>query len=523
MPSATILVVEDEEDIIELLQFNLVKAGYDARAATSGEDAVRFVRLEPPDLIVLDLMLPGIDGLEVCRLLKADANTRHIPIVMLTAKGEEADIIVGLELGADDYITKPFSPKVLIARLRAVLRRRARSEPDETVAVRIHNLVIHPGRHRLPVIGAQEVSALANTLNQMAAQLDERIATIVCQRNEQEAVLSSMIEGVFAVDPEGQIITLNKAAAHLLGVEPTGSAGRRLQELVHNAPLLEFIDDIAATQTPGEGEIRLLLQDEERRVRVLGTPLRGPGQNSMGVVIVLNDVTRLHKLETIRRDFVANVSHELRTPITSIKGFVETLLDGKLQESPDSRRFLEIVESQADRLNAIIEDLLSLSRLEEEERSKVALEEGDVAAVVAAAVQACCVKASAKDVALENTCRQSVTARINAHLLEQAIVNLIDNAVKYSEPNSSVRLSVEENEDAVVVRVEDHGCGIANEHVPRIFERFYRVDKARSRRLGGTGLGLAIVKHIAQIHNGRATVESHLGTGSTFSLHIPKD
>jgi two-component system phosphate regulon sensor histidine kinase PhoR len=214
----------------------------------------------------------------------------------------------------------------------------------------------------------------------------------------------------------------------------------------------------------------------------------------------------------------------LKTPVTSIKGFVETLLDGAMHQPEDAHRFLKIVASQADRLGAIIEDLLDLSRIEQEaERDEIVLSVGPIADVLVAAVGVCRHEATEKSIRIEVDCDERLQAAIDAPLLEQAIVNLIDNAVKYSPANQTVHLEATRCGKEVVIRVSDHGRGIGHEHLSRIFERFYRVDKARSRKLGGTGLGLAIVKHIAQAHGGRATVESVLGQGSTFRIHLPVD
>jgi two-component system phosphate regulon sensor histidine kinase PhoR len=258
--------------------------------------------------------------------------------------------------------------------------------------------------------------------------------------------------------------------------------------------------------------------------------------------VVLHDVTRLRRLETVRRDFVANVSHELRTPITSIKGFVETLLDGAMNNPADAERFLKILAAQADRLNGIIEDLLILSRVEQDaQKAGIALEPGSIRDVLTAAIDVCHLKAAERNVQVELVCESGFRARINAALLEQAVVNLVDNAVKHSGEGQTVHVEAAQvkagqvegahvepgqveagqTDVEVVIRVRDHGCGISPEHLPRLFERFYRADKARSRKLGGTGLGLAIVKHIAQAHGGRATADSTPGVGSVFCLYLP--
>ena len=243
--------------------------------------------------------------------------------------------------------------------------------------------------------------------------------------------------------------------------------------------------------------------------------------------------------ENVRRDFVANVSHELKTPITSIKGFVETLREGAMNYPEDRMRFLDIIARHADRLNAIIEDLLSLSRIEQEvEREQIALEEGRIKEALDSAILVCAGKALEKQIRIDLACDEGLTAKINLPLLEQAVVNLIDNAIKYSGPESTIRIEAAkmggetvkmgmEGEassapgEEIVIKVRDWGCGIPKEHLTRIFERFYRVDKARSRKLGGTGLGLAIVKHIVHAHGGRVLVESAPDKGSTFSLYLP--
>jgi two-component system phosphate regulon sensor histidine kinase PhoR len=235
----------------------------------------------------------------------------------------------------------------------------------------------------------------------------------------------------------------------------------------------------------------------------------------------------MKRLENVRRDFVANVSHELKTPIASIKGFVETLLDGAADDPADRRRFLDIVARQADRLESIIEDLLSLSRIEQsEEAGNLPREPVPIAELLAAVTADCLPRAADRSIRLELSCPDSLVAEVNAPLLEQAVINLVDNAIKYSEPGRTVRLSADEEPaaaggPAVRIMVEDEGCGIDGEHLPRLFERFYRVDEARSRKLGGTGLGLSIVKHIVQAHDGTVAVQSEPGKGSTFTIRLP--
>jgi two-component system phosphate regulon sensor histidine kinase PhoR len=375
---------------------------------------------------------------------------------------------------------------------------------------------------RIHVEGPDDVIRLAEALNAMAAQLNDRIHTVTAQRNEQEAILSSMVEGVVAVDSNQNVLSLNRAAAKLLDVPSGIASGQPVAMVMRNTQLQEFVKKALASSETVEQDIVFHRGENEQVLHVMGTALRDSEQTPLGAVIVLNDVTRLKRLETMRRDFVANVSHELKTPITSIKGFVETLISGAMDKPEDNKRFLGIVASQADRLNAIIDDLLSLSQLEQDaEKVEIVIAESGLKPVLEMAIQACASKATEKKVHVDLNCPESVTARINPQLLEQAVINLVDNAIKYSLTSTQVRVNVSAGEEGITVAVADEGRGIEKEHIPRLYERFYRVDSDRSRAMGGTGLGLAIVKHIAQVHGGSVSVDSSIGKGSTFRIHLP--
>jgi two-component system phosphate regulon sensor histidine kinase PhoR len=376
---------------------------------------------------------------------------------------------------------------------------------------------------KLPRPELKELVSLGETMNHMASQLDERIGTIIRQRQEQEAVLASMVEGVIAVDSRSRVISLNRAASSLLGLEPEFVIQRRITEVVENPDLQWFFTRSLAASEPIEGEITLQ-GDKPRFLQAHGTTLKDPHGKAFGVLIVVHDVTRLRQLENARRDFVANVSHELKTPVTSIKGFVETLLEGAILDPQHAGEFLRIIGRQADRLGAIIEDLLSLSRIEQEtEQGKIHLVGRRIKGILKAAIQACHTRTEEKKITVGLSCPEDLRARVNGPLLEQALVNLIDNAVKYSGPGSSVRVDAGKEDGQVRIKVTDQGVGIPGEHLPRLFERFYRVDASRSRKIGGTGLGLAIVKHIAQAHGGKVEVESTPGQGSTFTLSLQDD
>jgi two-component system phosphate regulon sensor histidine kinase PhoR len=291
---------------------------------------------------------------------------------------------------------------------------------------------------------------------------------------------------------------------------------------VRHPDLQNFVTRALASSRQVDGEIILRDNGRDRLLQVRGTTLRDPQGKAFGALIVFNDVTRLRRLEQARRDFVANVSHELKTPITSIKGFVETLLDGAIREPDNALNFLQIIARHAERLNEIIDDLLSLSRIEQDsEQGKITLSHDPMKGVLHEAIQVCQERAAAKAIEIDLECPDDLAAEINSPLLSQAVVNLIDNAVKYSPPKRPVHVEAREEMGEVIILVRDHGPGIAPEHLPRLFERFYRVDGGRSRKEGGTGLGLAIVKHIAQAHGGYVTLQSAPGKGSTFLIHLP--
>jgi two-component system phosphate regulon sensor histidine kinase PhoR len=364
-----------------------------------------------------------------------------------------------------------------------------------------------------------EATELADSVARLAQRFAERLDGVLRINNEQEAVLAGMAEGVLAVDSDRRVISLNRAAGRLLGVGPTEIMGRVFYEIVRNPDLTRFVEQVLTTRKSQEGDLTMR-QADERVLQIRGTMLNDSQGHAVGAVFVLNDVTRLRRLENMRRDFAANVSHELKTPITSIKGFIETVLDGATQE--DSERFLRIVARQADRLDAIIDDLLSLSRIEKEaEASDIVLSPVRLKEIVVGAAVDGRPKADERGVTFDIDCPDDVQVRANALLLQQAIRNLVDNAVKYSEQGGQIRLIGERVGDEVRISVSDRGCGIAPEHHARLFERFYRVDKARSRKLGGTGLGLAIVIHIVLAHRGKVTVESAPGQGSRFTIHLP--
>ncbi|SPD73918.1 PAS domain S-box protein [uncultured Desulfobacterium sp.] len=396
------------------------------------------------------------------------------------------------------------------------------SRPIEEIRKGVESLARGELTYRLPDFSSREMEGLAQAVTQIAKELNDRINIITQQRNQLEQVFSGMVEGVLAVDLDERIIHMNNSAKLLLDCSQNNVQGLSIQELIRNVDLQRFIKEAVKSNDLIEEDILLHFPFDDRVINCHGTAICDSSGKCDGALIVLNDVTRLRRLENIRRDFVANVSHEIKTPVTAIKGFAQTLRDGVKDE--DSReRFLEIIEKHTDRLITIIDDLLSLSRVEEgTEKDEIVLQAGHIEDIIYSAGQLCEAKASQRKIRIEIVCEYGLTCNINRALLEQAIINLLDNAVKYSEEGGTVLLKAGAKGDEIVIEVVDQGCGIERKHLDRLFERFYRVDKARSRNLGGTGLGLSIVKHIIQAHGGNVTVDSSPGKGSTFSIHLPK-
>ena len=411
---------------------------------------------------------------------------------------------------------------VLIASVLAYFLSRLISKPIEEMKKGADKFADGDLDHRLHEPHIDEFSGLADAMNHMAMQLKERIETVKNQRNEYEAVLSSMSEGVIGIDREERILNINQAAMDILELSRPNSQGRSIQEVIRVPDFHRFISQVVSSPEQEEGDFELYNLGN-RIINTKSAPLRDSSDKRMGTLIVLKDVTQVRHLENVRKDFVANVSHEIKTPLTAIKGFVETLINDA-EENPENRaRFLGIIMKHVDRLNAILEDLLVLARLEQKQDTRtIIFETTHLREIVETALQVVQTNAGAKDITVSVDVDERLTACIDVHLIEQALVNLIDNAVKYSPEGTTVTVSARLNdEEGLTINVRDHGPGIPAKHLQRIFERFYRVDKARSRKLGGTGLGLSIVKHIASVHGGHVSVESEPGKGTTFSIHLP--
>jgi len=362
-----------------------------------------------------------------------------------------------------------------------------------------------------------ELGALTRSLNLTASQSRGLVERLNLESSRREAILTGMMEGVLAVDQDLRITFYNAAFARAAGARAEIPERSPLVDVVRDPVLREILWRVVAT---GETlKQRLQLPAEGRAFEVQAAPLGMPG--GRGALAILHDITDLERLERVRKDFVANVSHELRTPLTAIRGYTETLLEGALEDRENNRKFLEIIKTHAVRLNNIASDLLALSELES---GKATPEQAQVSVRAALDAALRTVEGEARDrrVKLIRGQVEEVAVLGERVHLEQALVNLLDNAVKFNRPEGEVRVEVTRTkDDEVSVTIADNGIGIPSADLPRLFERFYRVDKARSREVGGTGLGLSIVKHIVERMHGRVTVESQLGKGSVFTVLLP--
>jgi two-component system, OmpR family, phosphate regulon sensor histidine kinase PhoR len=370
-----------------------------------------------------------------------------------------------------------------------------------------------------------QLGALDRSLLKMARQTGALVERGKAEAARQEAILASMVEGVLSVDERLRVTFCNRALARLAGgrVPPVGSP---LMEFVRDTALQETLSEVIRTGQPAKRRLQIPAASTGRSFELqaapLGTPPKSgakPGDGT-GAIAILHDITDLERLEQVRNDFVANVSHEFRTPLAAISGYAETLLDGGLEDEEHNRRFLEIISSNAARLSNIAADLLTLSELQTGAGPKEA-ELVSIAEAIESALATIAAEAALRGVSLERGAIDDLTVRGSRYRLEQALVNLLANAVKFNRTGGNVRAETQRDTTQVSILISDTGVGIPSNDLPRIFERFYRVDKARSREVGGTGLGLSIVKHIVERMDGRVSATSQLGKGSVFTITLP--
>lgn len=375
------------------------------------------------------------------------------------------------------------------------------------------------GQIEMEEAAEDELGLLARSLHGMAARFSALVEAAKVDATQREAILATMVEGVLAVDPKLRITFSNRSFAEAVGARHPIPDGTPLPEVFRGPALSELLTEVLRASEPQERRLALVLAGEERIFEAQAAPLAQPA--GPGAIAVLYDITHLERLERVRRDFVANVSHELRTPLTAIRGYAETLLEGGLEDAENSRRFVEIIKAHAIRLGNITSDLLTLSELESG-RAATPPERVSIEGAVDSSLRTVSSAARLAGVRLVRGRVEEADVLGSRTHLEQVLVNLLDNGVKFNRPDGEVRIETRGGPNGqVTIAVTDTGIGIPFEHLPRIFERFYRVDKARSREAGGTGLGLSIVKHIVERMDGTVAVESELGQGSKFTVTLP--
>lgn len=394
-------------------------------------------------------------------------------------------------------------------------------QPVAAITAAVRSLTAGDYTAELRPSSSDEVGELARAFNTLRSELRQRIETITTERNQLSEILAGMVEGVIAVDRDERIMHLNAVAAAAFSTQPEACLGKRVWEVIRIPAVVNTISGAMQSSMTTQMEISVAHQDKDSLLELHASPLRDSHGELAGAVLVLHDVTELRRLETVRREFVANVSHELKTPLTAIHGFVETLLDDEQMPLPTQRRFLGKMRDQSARLAALVSDLLTLSRIESE-HSVLELQPLDIREPVQDSANSLSALAEEQGLALALALpAEPVTVLGDHEALRQMVGNLLDNAIKYTPAGGRITLSVESDGSQAVVAVSDSGIGIEPQEQQRIFERFYRVDKARSRALGGTGLGLSIVKHLTLALGGQVAVESTPGQGSTFRVTLP--
>ncbi len=454
---------------------------------SSASGSTRRPHTEPVNLGVLVLAAP---------LTHVDEEITNINIAIgLTFVGVLV-VLLFIIAGVSSYISEP------LAKLSVAAMRFADGHLEERVEPR----------------GAAEVASLGRSFNLMTEQLRQTITRLAEERAQAEAMLVSMVDGVIVTDITGKVLILNHAAEEVCTQPVAQAIGQPLAAIIADATLNEMLEQILGTWLPLQGEI-MIAEPVECTLEVHLAPVQVDG-HPRGVVIVLYDITTQRKLEQVRRDFVANVSHELRTPVTSIRAMAETLQDVHQEDPQATAEFLQTITTESERLTSMLDDLLQLSRIESNRRL-VKPREIDAGKVIRHVVDRVITPITVNSLQLALDVPAHIPIVVDPDAFTQILVNLLDNARKYSPDGGVIRVSLTKDE-VVCLRVTDTGIGISADELDRIFERFYRVDKARSRAQGGTGLGLAIVKHLVELHHGRIYVESTLGVGSTFTVILPQ-
>ncbi|MFF2450477.1 two-component system histidine kinase PnpS [Neobacillus sp. NPDC058068] len=377
-------------------------------------------------------------------------------------------------------------------------------------------------RARTKVERLDDAGMLGTSINMLAENLQELTKAHEMQQDRLTALIENMGSGLVLIDSRGYINLINKGYSDIFQVNTTDYLSKLYYEVIDQEEICYIVAEVFRTEQMVSKQLHIPLIIERKYFVVYGIPIIGTNNVWKGVLLVFHDITELKKLEQMRKDFVANVSHELKTPVTSIKGFTETLLDGAMNNQETLEAFLSIILKESDRLQSLIHDLLELSKIEQQ-GFELTLQQVDLHPMLEEVIALLSGKAEAKNVALEFYSKQKhVLINGDFDRLKQVFINLIGNAITYTPSGGNVKIILLDYERNVRIHVKDSGVGIKKEEIPRIFERFYRVDRDRSRNSGGTGLGLAIVKHLVEAHHGKISVKSDVGEGSEFILELDK-
>ncbi|MBO9130606.1 ATP-binding protein [Bacillus sp. 165] len=366
-----------------------------------------------------------------------------------------------------------------------------------------------------------ETRMLSEAINVLARNLQRMTSAQEMQQDRLHTLIENMGSGMILIDSRGYINLVNRSFKETFHVNNDEYLDQLYYEAFQHTQIIELVEEIFMTEVKVRKQILLPVKIERKHFEVYGAPIIGTNHEWKGIVLVFHDITALKKLEQMRKDFLANVSHELKTPITSIKGFSETLLDGAMEDQKLREYFLSIILKESDRMQGLIQDLLELSKIEQQ-GFKLNIGEVDMKLLLEEVTVILQGKADDKQIQLDLQADEHIIISADAFRLKQIFINLMSNALSYTPVEGQVQVSLENQEKQICVTVRDTGIGISQEEIPRIFERFYRVDKARSRNTGGTGLGLSIVKHLVEAHNGRIKVKSTVGIGTTFIVILPK-
>lgn len=367
-----------------------------------------------------------------------------------------------------------------------------------------------------------EAGMLSTSINILARNLQGMVKANEIQQGRLSALIENMGSGLLLINSKGQINLINRTFTEVFGVEKQAYLNRLYYEVLKHKEISDLIEEIFMTERKLKKQMHLPIGIERRYFEVYGVPLLGTNEEWKGILLVFHDITEIKKLEQVRKDFVANVSHELKTPITSIKGFTETLLDGAKEDKEALDHFLRIILEESNRLQSLILDLLELSKIEQQGYT-LSIRDVNMNQLVEEMLPILNPKAEEKNISVSfSPSANDIIIEGDFYRLKQIFINLISNALAYTLNGGKVSITLEERDDNVLVSIQDTGIGIEEEEVPRIFERFYRVDKARSRNSGGTGLGLAIVKHLVEAHKGKISVASKVGKGTTFTIELHK-